>query len=205
MARGGWCVGRRAGRGDVRGVSGQLRQLRGPGRSGFGRNGPCGQWFWRWLTDATATDRSGRVQSGEVADGSAVDTAVLAPWSGTAAGQKMLLTRLRGRLVEQQQVIAYKARDARLAALLRSVGVQLSHEEAARFFREVLVPFVGWHRWAFWVPSWFFGWSHNARELVNDPAGAALSLGAPYSNCATCMVRAAVSLSSRVRVVSDPA
>jgi hypothetical protein len=53
-------------------------------------------------------------------------------------------------------------------------GVELSQEEAARFFREVLVPFVRRHRWAFWVPSWLLGWSHSARELVNDPAAATL-------------------------------
>jgi hypothetical protein len=74
------------------------------------------------LADAAVTDRSGRTQSGAVVDAAAADTAALAPWSGTAAGQKVLLSQLRGWLVEQQQVIAaVKARDARLAALVRSI------------------------------------------------------------------------------------
>ena len=52
-------------------------------------------------------------------------------------------------------------------------AVELTQEEAARFFGEVLVPFVRRHWWAFWVPSAVLGWRHVARELVGDPAGAA--------------------------------
>jgi cell wall-associated NlpC family hydrolase len=75
------------------------------------------------LSDAAATDRSGRGLSGAVVGGAAADTAVLGPWSGTAAGQRVLMARLRARLVQQQQVIAaYRARDARLAGLLRSMA-----------------------------------------------------------------------------------
>ena len=75
------------------------------------------------LTDAAGADRSGRGQSGAVVNGAATDTTVLAPWSGTPAGQRVLLTQLRGRLAQQQQVIqAYKARDARMAALVRSMA-----------------------------------------------------------------------------------
>jgi hypothetical protein len=75
------------------------------------------------LTDAAAADRSGRGQSGAVVNGAAADATVLAPWSGTAAGQQVLLTQLRGRLAQQQQVLAaYRARDARLAAVLRSMA-----------------------------------------------------------------------------------
>lgn len=75
------------------------------------------------LTDAAGADRGGRGQSQAVVDGAAADTTVLAPWSGTAAGQQVLLTQLRGRLAQQQQVLAaYKARDARLAAVLRSMA-----------------------------------------------------------------------------------
>ena len=56
-------------------------------------------------------------------NGAAADTTALAPWSGTPAGQRVLLTQLRGRLTQQQQVLAvYKARDARLAAVLRSMA-----------------------------------------------------------------------------------
>ena len=75
------------------------------------------------LTDAAAADRGGRGQSRAVVNGAAADAAVLAPWSGTAAGQQVLLRRLRGRLAQQQQVVAaYRARDARLAAVLRSMS-----------------------------------------------------------------------------------
>jgi cell wall-associated NlpC family hydrolase len=75
------------------------------------------------LTDAAAADRDGRSQSGAVFDGASADTAAMAPWTGTPAGQKALLTRLRRRLAQQQQVIvAYRARDAQLAAALRSMA-----------------------------------------------------------------------------------
>jgi cell wall-associated NlpC family hydrolase len=75
------------------------------------------------LSDAAGADRNGRSQSGAVVNGAQTDTAALAPWTGTPAGQKALLTQLRGRLVQQQQVLAaYKARDARMAAMLRSMA-----------------------------------------------------------------------------------
>ena len=74
------------------------------------------------LRDSAATDRSGRQTSGSVVNGAASDTAALAPSTRTAAGQRALITALRGRLAEQQQVInAHQARDARLAALVRSL------------------------------------------------------------------------------------
>jgi hypothetical protein len=95
------------------------------GRAGPALDGLAGldSSFGGVLTDAAATDRTGRGQSAAVVNGAAADTDVLAPWSGTPAGQKVLLTQLRGRLAQQQQVIAaYKARDARMAALLRSMA-----------------------------------------------------------------------------------
>jgi hypothetical protein len=49
------------------------------------------------LSDAAGADRSGRSQSGAVLNGAFTDTTALAPWTGTPAGQKALLTRLRGR------------------------------------------------------------------------------------------------------------
>ena len=77
------------------------------------------------LTEAAGADRNGRGQSGAVVNGAASDTNTLAPWTGTPAGQKALLTQLRGRLAQQQQVLqAYKTRDARMAALLRSMMYQ---------------------------------------------------------------------------------
>ncbi len=74
------------------------------------------------LTDAAGSDRRGRAQSGAVTTGAASDTAALAAWSHTPAGQQLLLTRLRGRLIRQRQIItAYRARDAQLAAMVRAM------------------------------------------------------------------------------------
>lgn len=95
------------------------------GRSGPALDGLAGldDGLGGALTDAATADRSGRGQSGAVVNGAATDTTVLAPWSGTPAGQRVLLMQLRGRLAQQQQVIqAYKARDARMAALVRSMA-----------------------------------------------------------------------------------
>ena len=75
------------------------------------------------LRDAAGADRSGRASSGAVVNGAATDTASLAPVSGTPAGQRTLIAALRARVAEQQQVVnAYKARDARLAAMVRSLA-----------------------------------------------------------------------------------
>lgn len=75
------------------------------------------------LTDAAGSNRRGRAESGAVLNGAASDTAELAAWSATPAGERLLLTQLRGRLVQQRRVIAaYRARDAQLAAMLRAMG-----------------------------------------------------------------------------------
>ena len=75
------------------------------------------------LTDAAGADRSGRGQSGAVVNGAAADSAALAPFSGTPAGDRLLVSRLRARLAQQHQVVeAFRRRDARLAALLRSMA-----------------------------------------------------------------------------------
>jgi hypothetical protein len=74
------------------------------------------------LQDAAGTDRSGRASSGAVVNGAAADTSSLAPLSGTPAGQRALIAALRARVAQQQQVVnAYNARDARLAATVRSL------------------------------------------------------------------------------------
>ena len=76
----------------------------------------------RNLRDSADADRSGRQSSGTVVTGAASDTAALAPSTRTAAGQRALITALRGRLAQQQQVIAaYETRSARMAALVRSL------------------------------------------------------------------------------------
>jgi cell wall-associated NlpC family hydrolase len=75
------------------------------------------------LHDAAGADRSGRTASGGVLTGAAGDTTALAPYTGTPAGQKALITALRARIAHEQQVVAaYRARDARMAALLRSMA-----------------------------------------------------------------------------------
>ena len=75
------------------------------------------------LRDAAGANRSGRATSGGIVDGAAADTAALAPFTTTPAGQKALVAALRARLAHQQQVVAaYKARDAKMAALLRSMA-----------------------------------------------------------------------------------
>jgi peptidoglycan DL-endopeptidase CwlO len=74
------------------------------------------------LTDAAGADRRGRTQSGVVIDGAAADTMALAPWSGSPAAQKLLITQLRAHVARQQKLIAaYRVLDAQLAAALRSM------------------------------------------------------------------------------------
>jgi cell wall-associated NlpC family hydrolase len=75
------------------------------------------------LHDAAGADRTGRATSGGVLSGAAADTSALAPYTTTPAGQKALITALRARVAHQQRVVAaYRARDARMAALLRSMA-----------------------------------------------------------------------------------
>jgi len=75
------------------------------------------------LHDAAVADRTGRATSGGVLSGAAADTSAFAPYTTTPAGQKALIAALRARLAHQQRVVAaYRARDARMAALLRSMA-----------------------------------------------------------------------------------
>src|SRR5262249_53573183 len=79
------------------------------------------------VSDAAAADAAGRNQSGNVVNAAAGDTARTAPFTNTAAGQRALLVALRDRVNEQRQVIsAYKARDARLAAMVRQLAYRRS-------------------------------------------------------------------------------
>jgi peptidoglycan DL-endopeptidase CwlO len=72
-------------------------------------------------SDAAESDGQGRAQSGNVVNAAADDTARTGPYANTPAGQQALLAALRERVDEQRQVIAaYKARDAKLAALARA-------------------------------------------------------------------------------------
>ena len=75
------------------------------------------------LGEAAGSDRGGRAGSGSVLTAAAGDTAALAPFAHLPAGQRALVVALRARLTQQQQLVAaYRARDARLAALLRSIS-----------------------------------------------------------------------------------
>ena len=75
------------------------------------------------LEEAARSDRTGRTSSGGVVNGAAADTNGLAPFTNTPAGQRALLVALRNRVAQQQQVVqAYKTRDARMAAMLRSMA-----------------------------------------------------------------------------------
>jgi cell wall-associated NlpC family hydrolase len=74
------------------------------------------------LHDAAGADRTGRATSGGVLSSAAADTTALAPYTTTPAGQAALITALRARVAHQRQVVAaYRARDARMAAVLRSM------------------------------------------------------------------------------------
>ena len=74
------------------------------------------------LREAARADRSGRSTSGRVVNSAAADTAALASYTDTPAGQRALIAALRARLAHQQQVVsAYKRRDAAMASLLRSM------------------------------------------------------------------------------------
>jgi hypothetical protein len=78
---------------------------------------------------AGAADRNGHSASGRVVDGAVTDIARMAPLTGTPAGQRALVTALRDRVSQQQQVVAaHRARDARLAALLRAIDYDGSRD-----------------------------------------------------------------------------
>jgi cell wall-associated NlpC family hydrolase len=90
------------------------------------------------VRDAAGADLTGRMTSGRVLNAAAADTTALAPYTTTPAGQMALISALRARVVHQQRVVAaYRARDARLAALLRSVAY------SARASRGSGLPFSG--------------------------------------------------------------
>lgn len=75
------------------------------------------------LDDAAGTDQSGHADPGAVVAGAAADSAAVEPISGTPAGERALIVALRTRISQQQRVVAaYRARDAQLAGLLRSVA-----------------------------------------------------------------------------------
>ena len=79
------------------------------------------------VSDAAAANAAGRNQSGSVVNAAAGDTARTGPFTNTAAGQRALLVALRDRVDEQRRVIsAYKARDARLAAMVRQLAYRRS-------------------------------------------------------------------------------
>jgi peptidoglycan DL-endopeptidase CwlO len=75
------------------------------------------------VSDAAAANAAGRNQSGSVVNAAAGDTARTGPFTSTPAGQRALLVALRDRVDEQRRVISVcKARDARLAAMVRQLA-----------------------------------------------------------------------------------
>jgi cell wall-associated NlpC family hydrolase len=75
------------------------------------------------LRAAAGSDRGGRAASGAVINGAVADSTVLAPFTTTPAGERALIAALRRRVAQQQQVLsAYRLRDARMAAVLRSMA-----------------------------------------------------------------------------------
>jgi len=117
----------RAGQGRIAGLSGDFATNYGmfAGGAGPALDGLAGadDQLGGQLGEAAGSDRTGRSTSGSVVNGAAADNAGLAPWSNTPAGEQALITSLRARVAQQQKVVqAYKLRDARMAALLRSLG-----------------------------------------------------------------------------------
>ena len=117
----------RDGQSRISGLSGQFATSYGvfAGGAGPALDNLAGtdQQLSNQLREAAGSDRGGRATSGAVVNGAAADTAGLAPFSSTPAGQKALLTALRSRVAQQQQVVqAYKARSAKMAALMRSLA-----------------------------------------------------------------------------------
>ena len=75
----------------------------------------------RLVSDAATADAAGRNQLGNVVNARR-RTARTGPYINTPAGRRALLMALRDRVNEQRQVIsAYKARDAKLAAMVRQL------------------------------------------------------------------------------------
>jgi cell wall-associated NlpC family hydrolase len=117
----------RSGQGEISGLSGRFATNYGVFASDTGPalDGLAGtdERLSTQLHEAAGSDRSGRAASGTLVNGAAADTAALAPFSNLPAGEKALLTALRARVAQQQKVVqAYQVRDARMAALLRSMA-----------------------------------------------------------------------------------
>jgi cell wall-associated NlpC family hydrolase len=94
---------------------------------------------------AGRADGSGWASSGAVVHAAESDTAGLGPVSGTPAGQRALIAALCARLAQQQHVVdAYKARDARLAAVLRSLAYRGAGRGTAGGMPLGAMPFGGW-------------------------------------------------------------
>ena len=101
------------------------------------------------VRDAGRADLSGWASSRAVVNGAAADTAGLAPVSGTPAGQRALIAALRARLVQQQHVVdAYKARDAQLAATVRSLAYGRAGRSGYGGMSLGAMPFGGAVDWA---------------------------------------------------------
>lgn len=84
------------------------------------------------LRAAAATDQAGHGASRRVLDAAAADAARLSPLAGSPAGYRALAMALRDRVSRQQRVVAaYRARDAQMAALLRTLTYRRGFSGAA--------------------------------------------------------------------------
>jgi hypothetical protein len=87
----------------------------------------------RRVRAAGRADSAGWAGSAAAVDGAHADAADLAPLAATPAGQRALIGALRARLSQQQRTIAAaRARDARLAATLRSLGYHAPGRRSGR-------------------------------------------------------------------------
>jgi peptidoglycan DL-endopeptidase CwlO len=119
--------GVRTGQGQIAGLSGRFATAHGAFAAGAGSGldalAGTDQGLSGQLDEAAGSDRTGGSASGAIVSGAAADTAALAPFSHMPVGESVLLMALRARVAQQQRVVAvYKTRDARMAALLRSMA-----------------------------------------------------------------------------------
>jgi hypothetical protein len=94
------------------------------------------------VRDAGSADHAGWANTAAVVNRAQTDTAALTPRSSTPAGQRALIATLRARLAQQQHIVtAYQARDARLAAALRSLAYRGAGRSGSGAMRLRALPF----------------------------------------------------------------
>jgi hypothetical protein len=110
------------GSGRLAGAHGLFAEAAGAGVSALAGND---EQLGRRLEQAAGTDRRGRAATAAVLHAAAADVAILAPLADTPAGQHALLSALRARVAQQQDIVAdARARAAAAAAGLRALTYQ---------------------------------------------------------------------------------